>query len=145
MKIYQRLCVGFVLFVFALVIAGSASAATYCLTDTYGYKWKLTDGGSNANGRFFDGTMIFGAETRTAAASYLNSTGTVNMLGDDGTLATEVPYGYNIKWTGTGGTGIWKNVGTGFGNVTVTLVTCTWSFDQPEPSAPILGPAPGVE
>ena len=147
MKIYQRLCVGLILFVFALVIAVPTFAATYCLTDTYGYKWKLTDGGSNANGRFFDGTMIFGAETRTAAASYLNSTNTVSMLGDKGTTSG-VTFVYNIKWTGTGGTGIWKNTSSGsssFGNVTVTLVTCTWSFDQPEPSAPILGPAPGVE
>ena len=143
MKIYQRLCVGLILFVFALVIAVPAFAATYCLTDSVGYKWKLSNSGSNANGSFYDGTVIMGTETRTAAASYLNSTGTVNMLGDKG---LGVPWGYNIKWTGTGGTGIWKNVGAGFGIVTVTLVTCTWSSDVPDESLPpILGPAPGVE
>ena len=87
--------------------------------------------------------MILGTETRNAAASYLNSTGTVNMLGDKG---TGVPYGYNIKWTGAGGTGVWKNVGIGFGNITVTLVTCTWSSDVPDEALPpTLGPAPGVE
>ena len=103
---------------------------TLKLTDTNGFTWRLNKYSSDARANYFRGIVenVAGDPVRNAAVSYLLTTGDVTMSADEG---TGVPFIYLFKWTGSGGSGAWANVGNaGRGLVTVSRVAMAIAPDS---------------
>lgn len=137
-------------FIFTLMLFGSADAASFFLKDSYNYCWNITQTINNPTAVHFDGKVKVPGETsqRDASVTYVKSNGGVTM---DASAGTGVDFHYGLKWVGSSGSGAWMNttnaVSDTTGLVTVSgVASCAMTAaDAQDQTAPVLGPAPGVE
>ena len=110
----------------------------YCLEDSYGFEWCLNVIDQNAAGIYLAGTVDWYGEEREAVATFLKKNGGVSMSAGAG---SSIPFNYNWKLQGTGGSGVWINISPSAGHGLVDVWMCgTATGGETE----IVGPAPGV-
>ena len=82
-------------------------ADPYTLTDSFGFDWTLDVIDSNSTAIYLSGTVYTG-DVENAVAIYLKSSAGVSQSGERG---SGVPFNYNYRWTGSGGSGVWIELG----------------------------------